>query len=99
MVYKYAFSEATEDVKINVWKKGKKIVQNGKELDENIWQSDMCGGIMKYSDHGDTESKYGWEIDHIKPLSKGGSDELGNLQPLYWKNNRTKGDTYPWSCP
>jgi hypothetical protein len=33
-------------------------------------------------------------------VAKGGSDDLANLQPLQWQNNRTKGDTWPqgWSC-
>ncbi|HIP78015.1 MAG TPA: HNH endonuclease, partial [Kiloniellaceae bacterium] len=53
---------------------------------------------MRYADHGDHQSKFGWEIDHIRPVSKGGSDRLDNLQPLYWENNRRKGDTYPWYC-
>ena len=42
--------------------------------------------------------KFGWEIDHIKPVSKGGTDNLSNLQPLYWENNRSKGDKLDWKC-
>ena len=38
-----------------------------------------------------------WEIDHIKSVAKGDGDELDNLQPLYWKTNRQKGDTWPIS--
>jgi 5-methylcytosine-specific restriction endonuclease McrA len=47
---------------------------------------------MKFSDYG-CISKYGWEIDHIIPVACHGSDLLTNLQPLYWKNNRRKGDS------
>ena len=39
--------------------------------------------------------KYGWKIDHIKPVAKGGTDDLNNLQPLQWANNRHKSDNYP----
>ena len=74
------------------------IIQEGKKFDKRIWRYDKCGSIMKYSDYGNTDSEYGWEIDHIIPTSKGGSDNLDNLQPLQWENNRKKGDTSPWSC-
>lgn len=39
----------------------------------------------------------GWEIDHIIPVSKGGTDDISNLRPLQWENNRSKSDNYsPW---
>jgi 5-methylcytosine-specific restriction endonuclease McrA len=98
MPYKYPFSTTDEQTKKAVWQKGKTINENGTQYDPNIWRRDTCGRAMKYSDHGDTASKYGWEIDHIKPEAKGGKTSLDNLQPLYWENNRKKGDTYPWSC-
>ncbi len=54
---------------------------------------------MKWSEHGNRDSKYGWEIDHINPVANGGGDELNNLQPLNWVNNANKGDKLNWTCP
>lgn len=78
-----------------VWRRGREI----QGYSPSNWRYDACGKPMRFSDHGDTSSQYGWEVDHIKPVAKGGTDDLSNLQPMQWENNRTKGDTYPWSCP
>lgn len=87
-------SSWSESQKQAVWKKGTPI--DGYSAD--IWRRDICGSAMKYSDHGDRNSEYGWEIDHIKPVSKYPSDDLSNLQPLHWRNNAAKADQYPWYC-
>ena len=77
-----------------VWQKGR--IQPG--YDPRVYRKDRCGQWMKRLAHG-TTGDYGWEIDHMRPASRGGSDELGNLQPLHWRNNRGKGDDYPqWYC-
>jgi len=79
-----------------VWEKG--IIDPNQNKD--VYRKDACGNWILRSAYGDTNSNYGWEIDHIFPKSKGGTDDLGNLQPLQWAENRHKSDTLPmyWSC-
>ena len=53
--------------------------------------TDICGATIFRQEYGQT-TDYGWEIDHIHPVSLGGTDNLDNLRPLHWKNNRAKAD-------
>lgn len=85
----------TDSIKKAVWNKGT-IIPN---YSPDLWRWDKCGLVMKYSEHGNRNSKYGWEIDHINPVSNGGGDVLENLQPLNWENNVGKGDSLNWVCP
>lgn len=100
MGYNYPFNEADENTKRTVWEKGEKISDKDEQhWDPATWRWDKCGKPIKYSEHGNTKSKFGWEIDHINPKANGGTDDLDNLQPLQWENNRNKGDDLSWSCP
>jgi len=84
-----SFDDATIEA---VWKKGTP------EPGLSLYRKDYCGASMQQNKYGKQE-QYGWEIDHKKPVSKDGSDDLSNLQPLQWENNRHKGDDYPeWYC-
>ena len=61
------------------------------------WGYDRFRNIIKYQDYGKVSKKYGWDIDHSKPVSKEGTDHLNNLQPLQSYYNRyIKSDHYPW---
>ena len=84
--YEYRFASADEQLKQRVWAKGK--VADG--YNGNFYRRDVFGSWMQYSAHGETLSHFGWEIAHINPIENGGTDDLSNLRPLQWQNNRKK---------
>ncbi len=79
------FDQETID---KVWSKGKPVP--GKDPAKH--RKDVYGNMMYRPSYGQSSSM-GWEIDHIKPKSMGGSDHLRNLQPLNTGVNRSKGDS------
>lgn len=76
-----------EQIKI-VWEKAKTQLN----YDSDHIRKDECGAWIYFEKNGDRNSEYGWEIDHIIPKSKGGTDDICNLQPLHWDNNVAKGE-------
>lgn len=76
-----------QDKKDQIWEKGKKI--RGKNPD--LYRKDMFGNEMYKPSYGKVSEK-GWEIDHSRPQSKGGTDHLNNLQPMNTSANRSKGN-------
>lgn len=57
------------------------------------WRRDPKGSPIRKGSYG-TLGDFGWEIDHIRPKSKGGSNSQKNFQALHWEANRKKGDKY-----
>jgi len=74
-----------------VWGKAKKIP--GKNPD--LYRRDSAGNEIYKPAYG-KDSEKGWEVDHKKPVDRGGTDNLKNLQPLKTEENRKKGNKYPW---
>ncbi|KKQ77219.1 MAG: hypothetical protein UT00_C0017G0006 [Parcubacteria group bacterium GW2011_GWA1_38_7] len=90
------FQKFNEDTIQRVWEKG--LVVPG--YDSSQYRKDACGAWIQRNMYGDRsrQDNYGWEIDHIKPESDGGTDDLSNLRPLQWYNNATKSDDR-LTCP
>jgi len=70
-----------------VWEKANPI----RGRDEDVWRRDDEGNVIRHGSYG-TVGEYGWEIDHKNPVSKGGTDNIRNLRPLHWEENREKSD-------
>ena len=89
----YSLTNADLALRSAVWWNGTPIPG----YDSKVWMRDIAGRPMKFCEHGNRDSEYGWEIDHIIPVCRGGSDNLANLQPLNWNSNCKKGDQSPWT--
>lgn len=75
--------------KQEVWDKAQTI----KGKNPNLYRKDINGDTIYKLSYG-KHSPMGWEIDHSKPQSKGGTNHLNNLQVLKTSSNRKKGNKY-----
>lgn len=81
---------ATERQKRQAWDNTRRI--SGKN--PNLYRRDSAGNQIYKPAYG-KNGPQSWEVDHIKPKSKGGTDAPRNLQALQTRANRSKGNRYP----
>ena len=81
---------ATERQKQQAWNNARPI--RGKN--PNLHRRDSAGNQIYKPAYG-TQGDQGWEVDHKKPKSKGGSNSSRNLQALQSATNRRKSNKYP----
>lgn len=80
----------TEQIEL-VWQKAIVVTNNNPD----VFRKDYAGAWIRKDQYGKRDTDYGWEIDHCKPESLGGTNDLGNLYPLHWRNNVKKDNDYP----
>lgn len=89
----------TEQQKKSVWNRARSVDGH----DPQRWRKDCCGAWIEWNKYGDNNSIYGWEIDHIFPISemekhnipKEEMHDPKNLRAMQHSNNASKGDDYP----
>lgn len=80
---------AAEREKQQAWEKASPM--RGKN--PNLYRRDSEGNQIYKPAYG-TKGEQGWEVDHRKPRSRGGSNSSRNLQALQTAANRRKGNKY-----
>lgn len=64
-----------------------------KGMDPKKYRKDCFGNIMYRYSYG-KYTKLGWNVDHSKPIAKGGTNSIRNLQPMNCFANCSKRDRY-----
>jgi len=77
----------TYDKKLKAWLNAHEVLGH----DPAYVRRDDFGWFIQWSDYGNRQSAYGWEIDHIRPTALGGLDTASNVRALHWQNNARLG--------
>jgi 5-methylcytosine-specific restriction endonuclease McrA len=79
----------------------RRLLKNGGSHTDEEWQELLkkhnyrCVNCGIHADDAKAYlGNYGLTKDHIIPVSKGGVDDISNIQPLCWDCNRKKGPQY-----
>lgn len=85
----FLFSDAILN---ELWSKASKI--DG--LDPETFRKDACGAAMMRDKYEDLSSEFGWTVDFIYPIERGGDDNINNLRAMQWENARSKSNDFPF---
>jgi 5-methylcytosine-specific restriction endonuclease McrA len=72
-----------------------RMLANGGSHTELQWQNLLENTGHKCVGCGRTDVRL--QKDHIKPVYRGGTDDISNIQPLCWDCNKMKNIQYPYT--
>jgi 5-methylcytosine-specific restriction endonuclease McrA len=67
-------------------------------FDKNSGYCWHCGKKLAWKNYGLLGKRGAWEVDHSRPLARGGTDYLRNLVSSCIECNRSKGDLTTKEC-
>ena len=73
-----------------IWSKATEV----SGYDSSRWRKDFAGAWIQREQYG-LPTEFGWEIFHLIPMSKGGSNDVDNLLPIHRQNNLRRANDYP----
>jgi len=80
--------------KKKVWKRAKHCHCDVQDCAQNHRLCALCRQTIIYTAYESNQphSEYAWNIDHIKPKSRGGTNKLSNLQATHVRCNLAAAD-------
>lgn len=81
-----------EEMKRAAWGRTTPVGENAASWE---FRKDCLGNLVRYDDYGRRNSPFGWELEYIVPLRRGGSADPENLQALHWKASAARSEAVP----